>query len=35
MQAEIQRMIDCNAVLVLATSTCPFCVEVGDVLLLP
>lgn len=28
MRAEIQSMIDANAVLVMATSTCPFCIEV-------
>ena len=28
MKAEVQGMIDGNAVLVLATSTCPFCIEV-------
>eukprot|EP00903_Cladosiphon_okamuranus_P016395 g15119.t1 len=27
MRTEVQRMIDTNAVVVMATSTCPFCVE--------
>lgn len=29
MQAQIQRLVDDNSVLVLATSNCPFCIEVG------
>lgn len=28
MRTEVQSMIDNNAVLVMGTSTCPFCIEV-------
>lgn len=30
MQAQVEAMIEANPVLVMATSTCPFCIEVRE-----